>query len=595
MKAQKISLFTYIKRNKFMFGGYLLFTIFSYTLRLASVFLVAAFLAEITLLNFDLALNYLLVYAIILILSRIFFMIAGLFFIKMFTTATFEMKYDLVLRSFKLTSQTYSITPSGKFIDRISQDPERAIENLDDIIESLSLIINSLVAIIYIIFINLWISLIVIASFVGLVIFEIIKTKINYRNNKKLRMVSEDISSLISEIVRSEKDIKALNLEDELIEMSDKNLKKYKNACNKTYVQNETLSGIRNVFFEICLAAILIVGLIFVQNTYITIASFLFIFMNRDALNAAIYCLGNILEKASMCRLSSKRMFELFDENKFPIEQFGNAEILDCKGEIVFKDVCFYYDKDFNIDDKNKKTDLKENEIISDEKIEKRPILKNLSFKIPAGKTVAFVGKSGSGKTTILSLISKLYTVKNGAIYIDDININDLSKESLRNNISMVNQHPYIFNETIKNNLLFAKKDATEEELWNVCKEANLDEFIKDLPKKLDTVIGENGIKLSGGQRQRLAIARAFLKKSKIILFDESTSSLDNHAQNDVKNSIEKLKNHTVIIVAHRLSTIVNCDLIYFLEDGEIKDIGTFSELFERNEKFNSLFIAENI
>ena len=187
-----------------------------------------------------------------------------------------------------------------------------------------------------------------------------------------------------------------------------------------------------------------------------------------------------------------------------------------------------------------------------------------------------------------------MYTVKSGAIYIDDNNINDLSKESLRSNISLVNQYPYIFNETIKNNLLMVKNDATEEELWEVCKKANLDSYINTLPKKLNSVIGEGGIKLSGGQRQRLAIAHAFLKKSKIILFDESTSSLDNHAQNDIKNSIAELnKDHTVVIVAHRLSTIVNCDLIYFLENGEIKDVGTFSELFERNEKFNSLFVAE--
>ena len=297
-------------------------------------------------------------------------------------------------------------------------------------------------------------------------------------------------------------------------------------------------------------------------------------------------------------------MFELFDAEKYPIEKFGNTEMAECKGEISFDNVSFYYDKT-NEDKKEKndkitKTNIEKGTetIIAEEKTDETNnyILKNLSFKIPTGKTVAFVGKSGSGKTTILSLINKLYTVKSGSIFVDDINISDLTKESLRSSISLVNQYPYIFNESIKNNLLMVKNDATEEELWNVCKKSNLDSFIKTLLHKLDTVIGEGGIKLSGGQRQRLAIARAFLKKSKIILFDESTSSLDNHAQNDIKNSIAELhKNHTVVIVAHRLSTIVNCDLIYFLENGEIKDVGTFTELFERNEKFNSLFVAETV
>ncbi|MDD3397069.1 MAG: ABC transporter ATP-binding protein [Clostridia bacterium] len=617
MKKQKITLLSYIKRNKLLFGGYLLFTTFSHLVNIVSIFLIAAFIAEITVVNFDLAFTYLIYGTILIVLRRIFYMTAGLFFIKMFGKMAFEMRYDLVNHSFKLTSQTYSESSSGKFIKRISQDPEQAIESMDSIVEPISIIFGFLITIIYIITINIWIGLLVITTVIGLVILELIRTKIFYKNRKLVKIADENIASLVGEIVRSEKDIKALNLENELIEVSNKNFLNYKECFNKSYIKNETLSGFRNVIFELCLAVILIVGLTFVQNTYITLASFLFIFMNRDALNSAIYCFGLITQNISMCKLSSQRMFELFDAEKYPIEKFGNTEMAECRGEISFDNVSFYYDKT-NEDKKEENNKTKESKKIKNNakenensKIEKRTetilaeektddtnnyILKNLSFKIPAGKTVAFVGKSGSGKTTILSLINKLYVVKSGTIFVDDININNLTKESLRSSISLVNQYPYIFNESIKNNLLMVKNDATEEELWNVCKKANLDKFIETLPKKLDTVIGEGGIKLSGGQRQRLAIARAFLKKSKIILFDESTSSLDNHAQNDIKNSIAELhKNHTVVIVAHRLSTIVNCDLIYFLENGEIKDVGTFTELFERNEKFNSLFVAETV
>ena len=230
------------------------------------------------------------------------------------------------------------------------------------------------------------------------------------------------------------------------------------------------------------------------------------------------------------------------------------------------------------------------------EPIGRNEIFENLNFEIEPNKTVAFVGISGSGKSTILNLISKMYEVDDGEVLIDGVNINDLSKQSLRNAISLVNQFPYIFDMTVKENLLLAKPDATDEEIVYSLKQAALYDFIESLPQKIDTVVGESGIKLSGGQKQRLAIARAMLKKSSVILFDESTSSLDNLAQNQVKESINNIKGKsTIIIVAHRLSTIKNVDKIFFLEKGKITDEGTFEELFERNENFRKIFLAENI
>ena len=192
--------------------------------------------------------------------------------------------------------------------------------------------------------------------------------------------------------------------------------------------------------------------------------------------------------------------------------------------------------------------------------------------------------------------MSKMYEVDGGEVLIDGININDLDKQSLRNTISLVNQFPYIFDMTIRENLLLAKKDATEEDLESAIKRASLSEFVGTLKKGLDTKVGESGIKLSGGQKQRLAIARALLRNSPIIIFDESTSSLDNFAQEDIKHSIDNMKGQsTIVIVAHRLSTIRNVDKIFFLDEGKIEDIGTFDELFENNVKFKNMFYAENL
>ena len=299
-------------------------------------------------------------------------------------------------------------------------------------------------------------------------------------------------------------------------------------------------------------------------------------------------------------------MFALFDENEFITEKFGNVHLENVKGLIEFKHVDYSYIEYENSEDKpedeeKKKLSRKERKTFKNKPKERvikstNHIFEDLSFKIEPNTTVAFVGKSGSGKSTILNLMSKMYEVDNGEVLIDKININDLDKNTLRKTISLVNQFPYIFDMTIRENLLLAKRDASEEELKSAIKSASLSEFIDTLHDGLDTKVGESGIKLSGGQKQRLAIARALLRNSSIIIFDESTSSLDNFAQEEIKHSIDALKGKsTIVIVAHRLSTIRNVDKIFFLDEGKIEDIGTFEYLFENNVKFKNMFYAENL
>lgn len=285
-------------------------------------------------------------------------------------------------------------------------------------------------------------------------------------------------------------------------------------------------------------------------------------------------------------------MFSLYNENLYKSDEFGNTDIENIIGEISFKNVEFAYSDVEEIEVKNgKKKTKKELKYVK-----KEPIFNNLTFTIKPNSTVAFVGKSGSGKSTIASLISKLNVVDSGEILIDKTNINNLSKATIRKNISMINQFPYIFDMSIKDNLLMVKKEATDDELWDVLKRSSFDEDVLAMPNGIDTKVGETGVKLSGGQRQRLAIARALLKNSKIIIFDESTSSLDNFAQSNIQKSIENLKGqHTIIIIAHRLSTIKNADKIFFLENGEIKAEGIFNELFNNNTDFQNMFMIENI
>ena len=275
------------------------------------------------------------------------------------------------------------------------------------------------------------------------------------------------------------------------------------------------------------------------------------------------------MEKVKDFNLSSSRIFSIIKSPEFPKEKFGKRHLEKVKGNFEFKNVNFSYK-------------------------EGKEVLNKLSFKVKSKETIAFVGKSGSGKSTIFNLLCKMYDIKDGEITIDGVNINELDKESIRGNITIINQSPYIFNMTIRDNLRLVKEDLTEEEMIEACKLACLDEFINVLPDKYDTMVGEGGLTLSGGQRQRLAIARALVQKTEIILFDEATSALDNETQSKIQQAIQNLqKDYTILIVAHRLSTVVNSDRILFLNDGKIAAEGTHQELLKICPEYKQLYEAE--
>ena len=218
-------------------------------------------------------------------------------------------------------------------------------------------------------------------------------------------------------------------------------------------------------------------------------------------------------------------------------------------------------------------------------------VLNNINLEINGGKMSALVGHSGSGKSTILNLIPRFYNVKSGDIKIDEQSIFKTKINSLREKISLVSQDTTLFDDTIKNNIAYAKKDATDKEIEEAAKLSYCEEFIKELPNKYDTIIGENGIRLSGGEKQRISIARAMLKKSPIILLDEATSSLDSETEEKIQNAINILtKDRTTIVIAHRLSTILNSDKIFVVDNGKILASGKHEELLEKSNQYKSFY-----
>ena len=311
-----------------------------------------------------------------------------------------------------------------------------------------------------------------------------------------------------------------------------------------------------------------LLSIFFISNKSITVSTFLIIFLYKNKLNALTNAISEIREKIADGNILAKRVFDIIDYESFSKEHYGNININNIKGNIEFRNVEFGYNEN--------------------------ALFHNLNFKIQANKMIAIVRKSGEGKTSILNLICKNYNVNSGEVLIDGIDINCLFERTIRNCISIVSQSPYIFNLSIKENIELFNPKASDEEIKDVCKKAELAKIIDELPNGYDTIVGENGIKLSGGQKQRLAIARALIKKSKIILFDEATSSLDNSNQEKIKSIIRNLtKDHTVVIVAHRLSTIMDADDIYVLSKHKIVGEGTHQELMNKCEEYQDLYKKE--
>ena len=262
------------------------------------------------------------------------------------------------------------------------------------------------------------------------------------------------------------------------------------------------------------------------------------------------------------------RVFRFLDLES-DIKEVSEAKELHVKkGEISFKDVCFSY--------------------------EEKEVLKEINFSIPAGKTVALVGASGAGKSTILNLISRFYDICGGTVSIDGADIRQVTLKSLRENIGLVSQEVILFDTSIRTNIAFGKPDATSEEIVKAAESAAAHEFIIDLPQGYDTFVGEQGVRLSGGQRQRIAIARAMLKNAPIILLDEPTSALDSASEQKVQRALRTLmKDRTTVIIAHRLATVVDADIIFVIDKGKIIASGRHVDLIQNNSRYAQLCKAQ--
>ncbi|MBP3444938.1 MAG: ABC transporter ATP-binding protein [Bacilli bacterium] len=458
---------------------------------------------------------------------------------------------------------------SGTFIERINGATNLSSKLLY-IAERLFNLVGDLGVLLVVLNINLPIGITYIIIILINVLYDKYRDNINYKNSEKVYELSDKTSGFISEIVRGIKDIKILNAEESFLEQADK----YMNDTNTERLNanntDEKLSTISSLIREISNMLINLLMVYELIKGNLSIESALIIYNYKGNINSLKYDLSSINFWISDFVLCSNRTYGILDDNKFPKEKFGNKNISKFKGHIEFKDVNFSYEENI-------------------------PVLKNLNLEVLPNEVVGFVGPSGAGKSTIFNLISALNKPDSGEILFDGESINELTKDSIRGNLSVISQNAYIFNMSIEDNLRIIKKNATKKEIEKACKMACLDEFIESLPNKYKTIVGEGGVTLSGGQRQRIAIARALLLNTEVLLFDEATSSLDNTTQEKIQKAIENLKGkYTILIIAHRLSTVINSDKIYVINKGTVEGVGTHKELLKTCKIYADLYKNED-
>ena len=480
-----------------------------------------------------------------------------------------NIQIELGIEILKIKQEDIEKYGTGTFIERLNHDTERITELFTKGIGYLARVFTYLGVFISVFVINRVVFLYYLIVALLLTFLYLIKTKKIGIQDVKYKKQKDRVSGFIGELVRGEKDIKILSAKKSFMNRLSTEITK-QNDLQHVKRNLEVLYDIGIHFLTSILTLGLVILLIFlIQNEQLSVSLAVALFTYKTNI------MTNFMENVSLLlnevkdfNISSGRALSILENKAFHKEIFGTRHLEHLEGNFSFKNVSFSY-KNY-------------------------PVLNGMTFDIKAGQTVAFVGKSGAGKTTVFNLLGKLYDIENGEIWIDDINIKTLDEASIRDNITIISQNPYIFNMSIRDNFKLVKEDVKEEEIVEALKKSCLYSFVSTLPNGIDTVIGEGGTNLSGGQRQRLAIARAFVQKTKIILFDEATSALDNETQRDIQKAIDNLNGeYTIMIIAHRLSTIIHADRIMLVEDGKITAEGTHQELLSNNVVYQKLYENE--
>jgi subfamily B ATP-binding cassette protein MsbA len=478
------------------------------------------------------------------------------------------LQFDMISSLIKADTKLIDKKHSGKFLSNLTYDVTHITNLLSDAILALFKDSLTLIGLLFVMFYQNWKL-----SLIAIIMIPLASTAAKSLGKRIGKVTTEAqeksgfLNSYLIELFKNHKLIKIFQNENYEINRSDKHLEnlKVKNAKIRTvYVRvspiMETFTGIMIAILIFYSGRLIIKNEIDINNFFSFLAAMMLAYQPVRSLATISMAVNQGLSAAN-------RILPIID-NKNEIKENLNCPNLNIKnGSIKFDKVFFKYNEEDGV------------------------TLKNINLEILGGKMSALVGHSGSGKSTILNLIPKFYNIYEGKITIDDQNIEEINTKSLRENISLVSQDTTLFDDTIRNNIAYAKMDASDEEIINAAKLSYSEEFINNLPNKYETIIGENGIRLSGGEKQRISIARAILKQSPIILLDEATSSLDSETEEKIQNAINILtKDKTTIVIAHRLSTILNSNKIFVVDNGEIIGSGNHEELLKISNQYKNFY-----
>ena len=535
-------------------------------------YLNGAAVESITKLNLKASINYLLIYFVYsLTFNGILYIFASNGLVKLETKLTRKIGYEAYYKALNLPAYAYEKMSSGEIINRITSDSDVLSFTFRKLIEAVGSIISTVILLFYIFYNSVIIGLeIIILMIILFVIMHYFNPKIKEAHSKR-KKEQDKFSSLVNESIRGAREIKTLGIRKNLLsEMKDIIEMLYKKSVDeinydiKFNISTKIIRVIMEVGVFITCSFLLYKGNISL-TFFIAMTYYVYRYMYL------IDSLTDLNQTYQRVLVALGRINEIILNKKFNDEKYGDIKLDDVKGIIEFKDVTFAYPKEQNV-------------------------LNGLNLKLEPNKKIAIVGRSGQGKSTLFNLLTRVFDVNIGKITLDGIDIKDLDEETLRKNISIIRQEPFIFNRTILDNFKVLNKKIKLEDVRNYCKMAYLDDYIMSLPKNYKTLLGEGGVNLSGGQKQRLSIARTLAKESKVILFDEATSALDNNSQEYIKETIDNLvKDHTVIIVAHRLSTIIDADEIYVVNEGKIVGKGKHDELLKTNKIYKKLYETESL
>ena len=558
---------SFYRQSAWKFAGFILFTVLASGTALAFPFAASRILIHLTGEEYTALVKFALILFGLIAAGALLEMFADYFQARTRRDVSAKIRRMVAFRAMSLNLGTVYARGTGFFLERLSEDSHEASSTFLNISRAIIKLLVNLGFIFYITALNPLLGLVFASGLVILVFLEYLRVSRQLANMKKSKRASERLKANESEILKGIKEIKALGASEAIINKHSAAACEFIRLRYKRETQNFQFGRAITIVRAVTdLSILLFAGLYLLPRMQVELAAVLVVYTYKGNIYEVIASLARIKDLYANGELAAKRLNDILKAPPSETDCFGTETLETIVHTVELKDVSFEYGTE-------------------------RQILAGVNLKIDRPGVYGFVGKSGSGKSTIFSLLANFYTATDGQVLFNGVNISNLTEGCLRENVTLVLQDPYMFNDTIMNNVRFAKQNASDEEVIEACRKANIHDEVVAKPEGYSTVIGENGATISGGQKQRLEIARAILKDTPVMLFDEATSALDKNNLNYINDLMLSLgKEKIVLVIAHRLGVMRRCDHVFVLDEGKIIADGHHDKLVQANEYYKELF-----